>query len=134
MIDEMAARRPDFRPDVKVRLADGQDWFLPRPMVTFTLSFAADDGPGFKRSDLGFGPDYMDLLQRFYDSDGAEQLNAAARMVCRVVRLNYDLDDETLATLLVYRPSDESNLAMWSELVDIATGNPSPKGGPEDDG
>jgi hypothetical protein len=133
-LNEVALRQPTFRGGIPLTLGDGQEWTIPKPVVRFGLSFdEGDDSPTFRRKDLGFGPDYMEVLQSFYDTEGVEQLNVAARMVCRVLKVNYALDNEALATLLPYVPNDDANQAIWGELVAIATGNPNPKIEPEDD-
>jgi hypothetical protein len=135
-VDENAARRPEgFRGDVPIPLGDGQTYFLPRPVVTFGIVLSEEGKPSFKRTDLGFGSPYMEVLQRFHDTDDfGVQMGCLAEMVLWMLRLNYDLSDVELAALLPYRPSDAVNQKMWGDLTEVATGNPSPKGDPEDDG
>jgi hypothetical protein len=134
VLDEVALRRPQFRQDIPVQLGDGQTYWVPKPIVTFGLSFEdGDDHPSLIRKDIGFGRDYMDVLQKFYDTDGVEQLSVAARLVCRVLRVNYDLTNEHLTELLPYSPENDDNQSMWRDLVAVATGSPNPKFEPEDD-
>jgi hypothetical protein len=133
--DEVGLRRPGFRADAPVVLGDGQRWTLPRPVVTFGLTFGDDGEPSLRRSDFGFGPDYMDRLRKFEEGDSTgERINAGVGLVVRLLRFNYALTNDQLAELLPYRESDPENVAMWGSLFAIATGAPDPNDGTAPDG
>jgi hypothetical protein len=133
VLDEKSLRRPGFKEDIPIELADGQQWHVPRPVVEFGMVWGDDGRPTFRRSSLGFGSDHMALLDEFYAASLAEQYNIMAQMACNLLRINYDLDQAALTSLLPYRPSDPANVRMWEALAGVATGNPDPKDEPEDD-
>jgi hypothetical protein len=64
-IVEKSRRRPEFLEDsIAVTLADGQDWFFPRPRIRFVRSRTV---LGFETRS-GFGKEFDGLVSRLRDS------------------------------------------------------------------
>lgn len=128
MRPESETRRPEWVEGSPIKLADGQVYHFRRPVVEFRLSF--DGGkPKFGETKLGtgtadsFGPEFWELLDEFHRAEEADdRLNAYAAMSVWLLRLNYHLDDDAIVELLPFVASDEDNQAMWSAIIDVASG------------
>lgn len=97
MLDERALRRPDFRGGVPVRLADGQEWTLPHPLVLFT----EDDQEGEIREEWNLGPEYAALVAASQTADdGVEVIKTELALFKYLIRLNYDVDQAQLREIL----------------------------------
>jgi hypothetical protein len=87
--DERTARRPGFIEGVGVRLADGQEWFLP------VRDRVVDD------------PEYDAQLAAISEAeDRAEVLRAELALTIFLLTRNYDLSADQLNLLLSFRPDD----------------------------
>lgn len=135
-IDEKTRRRPDFLDGVPVRLADGQEWVLPKPKARFAFS-----GDGYAVQ-LSCGPAVTDEdreYQRLYEaynavtesdeSTDADVIRAQMHLAAALVRRNYDLSDADLGTLLVfaYRDDDEPYYTLKQTVMQLALGRGAPK-------
>jgi hypothetical protein len=122
-IDEKQRRRPDFRGGVPVRMADGQDWTLPRPRVRFV----PDDGPeGFRVYLTGPGDDYADLLAATdAPPDVGGMIRADMALARRLVTTNYDLTGDELVAIVQLgydSENDPDGLAIRLAILDVAHG------------
>jgi hypothetical protein len=138
-LDERALRRPDFVPGMPVRLADGQQWELRRPLVCFE----PHDGPvGFRTClSLDGDDDFQELIDRrdaaFADGARAEIAAVAGVELAigrRLLLANYDLTPDQVRRLLRFaydRDNNPEGVRIRDEVLDVAYGNgpkPSPDG------
>lgn len=130
MRPEIESRKPEFIEGSPIKLADGQTYHFRRPIVEFRLTF---DGGKVKFGEsprLGtgtaetFGDEWYGLLDDFQQAEEQDdRLNAYGALAVYLLRLNYDLADAEVVSLLPFATADEENQAMWSELMDVASGN-----------
>lgn len=133
-LDEQALRRPTWRGDVPVTLADGQVWRLAKPRVRFFPR--RDAGGEFKVAVRLVDADYMAKIERYFttsadDSDVDAFLAAQFDLWAAVLLLNYDLDDEAVGRLLSFGfdPADEAEAETRRILTEVAQGQ-GPKASP----
>jgi hypothetical protein len=107
VLDEKALRRPGFRDDVRVRLADGQEWALPKPRVKMGL-MAGGDGGESVRFHVDFGTEYNRQLSEFYEATGLAYYLATLKLAAILMRANYAIADDDLYSLLVFDFSDSA--------------------------
>jgi hypothetical protein len=112
MFDEVALRRPDFRPGPPVRLADGGWWTFP------ALPERAETGV------VDFGPDYAAAVVAIGEAeDEAERLRAELALAICLLTRNYDLAPDALCALLDCRPGDRALAAMQEAFRRVAQGH-----------
>lgn len=124
MIDEPSKRRPGLDPEActPVVMSDGQVWFLPRPYLTFTPIFR-DGRPAGTWRWLSYGPPIDELIAAVGAAEKVPEFVLA--VVCLgafMLRRNYELEDEELAEVLVYRDGDPESVRIARELCNVATG------------
>lgn len=86
MLDEMALRRSDFLPGVRIRLADGQEWTLPGAP-------SGDPGPeaGGPEPDA-LGADYAGIVAAILEAENeAERRRAELALGIALLARNYRL-------------------------------------------
>ncbi len=137
-IDEKSRRRPDFLPDsLGLTLADGQEWYVPRPRVAFVY---ADTELGFDRvtetGDAEFDhtlQDRVDAWRKAAEADDVPGVIGAQLGIARVLLLrNYDLTTDELRGLVRFRFDAEDPLR--DDILAIAMGQPlTPKPTPAGD-
>lgn len=137
-IVERDRRREDFRPDVPVILCDGQTWYLPHPKVR--LRPALVDGKVVPKTEHSFGPEYLEKVEAYYRSldeevsAGADEfMSALLDLAVSLVRRNYDMTFEEVASILYFEisePIDETNRAMQEALRTTALGQAQKKTSP----
>ena len=137
-IDERSRRRGDFLPDsLGLTLADGQEWYVPRPRVAFVY---ADNDLGFDQvretGDVVFDrtlQDRIDAWRKAAESDDMPGVIGAQLGIARVLLLrNYDLTTDELRNLVRFRFDEEDPLR--DDILAIAMGQPmTPKPTPAGD-
>jgi len=111
MLDETALRRPDFRPGISARMADGQVWYLPAGPDRDPEGAA--EGPAAAADDGGLGRDYEATVAAVLDAeDGAERLRAELALAIVLLAHNYDLGPADYQELL----GSESSGAVLASL------------------
>jgi hypothetical protein len=136
LLDEHALRRPDWREGVPVTLWDGQEWTLPKPVVTGFYPRRNGDGMLEPATGRDLGSAYDELLDQFFvTEDGYEAVKLSLNLAALLLLANYHLTDTDLRRLLYYAlPADsrhEENQAMWETILAVATGRapkPTPVG------
>ena len=124
MIDEKTKRRPTFDEanSAPVVLADGQTWWMPKPWLevrpTFRGGRAVDSAPA-----LTCGPEFDAVKKAVDDAEGDDIITAGATLAAHMMLLNYDLADDQLGTLLVFR----ANQTWLRDACAIANGATAPK-------
>jgi hypothetical protein len=134
VLDEKALRRPGFRDDCRVRLADGQEWSLPKPRIRISRR-TAEDGSRKLVESPQLGPDYATVLEAYESAvesgDGAAL--AMFDLAAALLRENYTLTDQQADTLLEFRPDDPENDVLWGAILSTARGRaPKPSGSGDD--
>lgn len=130
--DEAARRRPgiDAAGSVPVRLADGNEWLVPRPRIdlvpVFKDGILADVGRRYS-----FGEAFYRKQAALADAAGGPAgpyLLAAFDLAIDLLGRNYDLDESDYQALIPYRDSDPASVAMWRAIVAVASGDGPPAG------
>jgi hypothetical protein len=124
VLDERGLLRPecDERNSVPVRLADGNDWLLPKPWVEIHASFRGGKAEATFPI-LTHGPELDALVEAVGEcQDNAAILCGAATLGAYLIRRNYDLDDSQLDQLFAFRPGDADSWGWISAVMDVATG------------
>jgi len=131
VLDEVLKRKPNFdEPNsVRVTLADGQAWAVPKPWLEIRPVFrggkAASNYPAYT-----YGPELDDLLAAIAEAEGQlEQLCAVASLAADLLRSHYDLADEDLDQLLAFRRGDPASAEWVERVIEIAAGRSGPKAG-----
>ena len=130
MLDEKALRKPDFKEGVLVKMADGQEWMLPKPRIRFTPKIT--DGQVEVGGGPSFGPEFdekMDILFGVTEAEPTERLRLKFEVAVRLIMVNYDLKPADLAELIVLEPGDAASEERWDALTDAMMGiapKPSP--------
>jgi len=137
-LDEKALRRPEFAEGVAIRLSDGQEWTLPRPLVSGWYPRRGADGRMLMVRGFDQGAEYDDLTDAYVDLDESDvggQICLLATMAAHLLQLNYSLTDADLKRLLRFGsasvPGGDSE--MWGKIAAVALGNapkPTPVGEP----
>jgi len=123
-LDEIALRNESFSAGVKIKLGDGQEWWFPKPIIEFRLSFEDGKPAQYALSRPTYGLEYWALFDEFVDADGAlDQASALANLAIYLLRRNYNLSNDDMAKLLPYIGDDEEAVSIWREIADIAMGN-----------
>jgi hypothetical protein len=140
-IDEPGRRKPGFRGDVAVVLADGQEWFFPRPYQLYDPG-AGDDEP--VESVWSEGAEYgrlADRLAALSRQDGVtvhELMQARFAQLRFLLRQNYDLTpaEERPLLRLGMGPAVPADIReRTNTLFDLADGAlPAPKAGGDGSG
>jgi hypothetical protein len=123
MIDERSRRREEFQEaSAWVKLADGNEWAIPKPYISIFPSFV--DGKavnGFRH--LTYGPDldaHMEAIRE--EEEPIDRLLLVLTLGAYLLRRNYDLTDAELDDLFVYRFDDERSAEMVKAILDVAAG------------
>lgn len=125
-LDEVARRRPDFAGGVPVRMADGREWTLAKPLVTF----------GYSSGEMGFdvfleapGADgYAEAIRELEEAgeagDMARVVRAHLALGAALLRRNYTLSDHEVGALLrfAYDPGHAEAYARKDAVVAVARG------------
>jgi hypothetical protein len=121
---EQARRKADVDLEVctPITLADGQAWYFPRPWLEIVPHFR--DGKAVDRSRLlTCGPELDLLLEAIAEEeDPAREILSVMTLGGFLLLRNYDLADEDLERLFVYRPRDPASQDMLRSIIDVATG------------
>ena len=109
MRDERELRRPDFRPGLPIRLADGQSWTFPDP----------PDRAG--EDTARFDPEYRALVAALLEAeDDVERLRTELALAIHLLARNYDLRPADYAGILEYPPSAPGLGALQRALHAVA--------------
>ena len=126
--DEKALRRPDFQADsVPVTLANGQEWFFPKPYVELfpKVENGRVVGVGSKITATHLGPEFADLMQKVEDAEGAiSYAETFFPLAVLMLSHNYALPDEAYSELLaVTLGNGKANSdSLFQEVLNVALG------------
>jgi hypothetical protein len=131
MLNELAKRKPNFDEtnSVRVVLADGQSWALPKPWLELRPGFK--DGKSVAAYPVfTYGPVIEALVAVISEADGfLEQISALATLGARLLQFHYELTDADLDQLLAYRRNDPASVGWSAAVMETATGRNGPKVG-----
>jgi hypothetical protein len=129
-LDEKSLRKPGFVEGIKVKLADGQEWMLPKPKLRFKPKII--DGRVEISGGPSFGPEFEDKLDVLFgvtDADPSERLRVKFEVAVRLLAANYNLEPDDFAELIVLEPGDAASDERWEQLSNAIMGiapKPSP--------
>ena len=129
-LDEKSLRKPGFSDGLRITLADGQAWILPKPRIRFRPRIV--DGKVEIGGGPSFGPEFddkLDILFGVVESDPAERLRVKFEVAVRLLAANYDLRPDQFAELIVLEPGDPASEERWEQLSSAIMGiapKPSP--------
>ena len=135
-LDEKALRRPTFKEGWRVKLADGQEWSLPRPVIRWKpvagingqlvdsmVTFRLDGSNRFS----SLVHEYEELADRA-DSTNVDYVNWEIRMATELLLANYDLTIDQIGELIQFaygddaEESDPEGARMRRECMMVARG------------
>jgi hypothetical protein len=122
-LDEKSLRKPAFSAGVKITLADGQEWTLPKPRIRFKPRIV--DGKVEIGGGPSFGPEFddkLDILFGVTEADPSELLRIKFELAVRLLAVNYDLKPENFGELIVLEPDDPASDERWEQLCDAIMG------------
>lgn len=131
-VDEVAARKPGGLFEAKVVLADGQEWFLPKPRVRLSPSGEQT----FKITLNVKGVDkygvYLAALEK--SETGSETVAAELAVARSLLVRNYELADAQIERLMQFSymdgGEDPEGEALREAVMNVALGRgPKPRGG-----
>jgi hypothetical protein len=122
VLNEAEYRRPDFKGDVEVTLANGS-WWIRKPSVKLRRQ-AQPDGSRNVVTLVSISPTFDAALVAYgiAKETGEGLVSAMFGLVVALLRENYDLTDEALDELLVFDGSDPESVETWSVMVNTARG------------
>lgn len=116
MIDQDTRRRPDFKPGVSVRLADGQFWILPVPARCAAADPSIDATP-----EISSYRTYELLLEAITEAvDDSDQFLAELALAIELLGTNYALGHEDYRSLLTFDPLDPARSSLRTDLHSVA--------------
>jgi hypothetical protein len=124
MLDEQAARKPDFRDGTRLPLGDGQEWTFPRPWLRLYPVRGAD-GKLSVGGGPGYGNEYDDLVDELVDCDPDDTTRRLAlqfRLAACLLQRNYNLTDRDLKRLLAVDLADSGCEARWARINQVLLG------------
>jgi hypothetical protein len=127
VIDEKSRRTDafDLATSAAITLADGRQWFIPKPWVA--LFPVIRDGKCITSfSSLTCGPDLDALIADIREVDGPDQIHAILSLGAFLLRRQYTLSDSELETLFVWTGDERTN-EMLDTIMRTATGADPPK-------
>lgn len=128
MLNEASLRRPTFslEDSVAVVMADGQEWFLRRPVLRLRPKFAGGRATSSTMQPfLEGGSELVSLLEAI-TADG-DFVQAAINIGAYLLGFNYDLADEHLEELFSFPASCDGEIGWMRQIVQIANGVDVPK-------
>jgi hypothetical protein len=124
VLDEKSLRKPEFAADsVAVRMADGQDWYLPKPWVA--LAPVVKNG---RVVSLGsrtmFGPEFDALVDAVGKAEAdLDTIAAVFAVAVDLIGRNYAIPDVGYEEILRYRSDDDISRDTLVTIMEIARGN-----------
>jgi hypothetical protein len=129
MLNEAEKRKPNFseRNSAAVVLADGQEWWIPKPWLEIRPVFRGGKADGAYPA-YGYGPDLNRMIERVAEAElFTDQVAAVATLAASLLCWQYDLSDPDLDQLLAYRRNDPDSVEWTRLVIEIATGRSGPK-------
>ena len=122
LLDEVALRLPTFTEGVRLKLADGQEWEVPRPRFALFPMFDAD-GSVRVASKTTFGPELEYFLEGDRnEEDPLEDIGRRFKIMVKLLQANYDLKPEDLGRLLEFNMADPFLAEIWRGIGRVLIG------------
>jgi predicted O-methyltransferase YrrM len=129
MLDEKALRNDKFDEvnSVRLVLADGQAWAIPKPWLVVRPVFR--EGKVVTAYNvLTYGQAVDELIEAVADTDSVVgHISAVASLAAYFLQWHYSLTDRDLDGLLAYRSGDAESMEWLKRVMEIATGSDGPK-------
>lgn len=121
MLNEAECRLPGFSGGHKIRWPDGQEWWVPAPMIRLAPMF---DGAGrveSLRAMTDLGPELDELVQAVEQAEDARaETIAVMTLGLWMLRRNYDIPDHEAPDLLAWTVDGDNDHLI--EILRVATG------------
>ena len=137
MLDEIALRKPEsFVEGHRVPLEDGKRWSIRRPRIRLRPVWGKPETVNVNGKDMTFdvsikhevsyGPDFKEFTDLLFSDETNEYalLRAQFGLLVGLLRENYELTDDDIATLVAVTPGDPDSDARWSEIRRAIAGLP----------
>lgn len=128
MKPEPECRRPEFSEGCKVKLADGQEWTFPKPILSLAPYRKEDGSLGLQRR-APFGAEFAAMFDRYIDKMAGEtEDDLLAFLTLRVVLAvellsrNYDLTDDEIQELFILDLDSPESTAMCHAIDEVLQG------------
>jgi hypothetical protein len=129
VLNETEKRKPTFDQanSAPVKLADGQEWWLPKPWLQIHAAFqdgkAVSDWPV-----LTYGPEIDELIKAVGEcKDYLAILCGVASLGAYMIQQNYELTDQDLDGLFAFRPGVPESWDWTKTVMETAIGSAGPK-------
>lgn len=117
-------RRKDFDPEdcTPITLADGQEWYFPRPWLAIVPIVRGAEAVAEARH-VSFGEDLDVLLEAIAaEEDPVAQIRHVVTLAIFLLGRNYDLESDEYPRLLTYYVGNPESEAMIAAIIDVALG------------
>jgi hypothetical protein len=124
MRTEAELRRPDFTGGTPVRLADGNEWSIPRPVIRISPRLDDAGKVAGLSARTTFGAEFDDLIRSIQEPpEGANRVTLLLTLAVDLLDKNYTLTPEEKAEVLTFDMGDEAGEQMLFDVYDVAVGN-----------
>jgi hypothetical protein len=128
-INEESLRSARFRGGEPVIL-EGVTYYLPKPNIEYLPIFSGGQVTE-SRAATDLGPGFETALTDLDDDDSEKPfLNRMVQVGAALLTFNYNLDDDALGRLLIFRPNDEANQEFFKAVIGTARGTYAEKQSP----
>ena len=124
MVIEPSKRREtiDLENSEPIVMADGQTWWLPKPLLILTPVFE-NGKPVNHWNCFRYGTELDQVLEMIPAAqDNAQAVVITIGLAAKLLLHNYDLTDEELSQVLFYRIGDPDSDRILRDVIDVATG------------
>jgi hypothetical protein len=125
LFDEANYRRENFSLEhsTPLVLSDGGTWYFPRPVIAIHPTFRQGKPTGEHWEFFEYGAELDDLIASIGQTeDHVERVVRIMALAAKLLLHHYDLPDDVLAKILVFR-DDDASLSLLRTVINIATGN-----------
>lgn len=126
MLDEVALRSSDFLEGIRIKLGDGQEWSFRRPRIRLVPTRGES---GFFVSKMKPAPGQGKILEEAFeamwnltDKAGLDMWNLRFGAAVELLRSNYNLDEDQIASLLYWDTEEEECTDRWREIDNLIRG------------
>ena len=121
---ERARRKCDFDAEgcTPIRLADGQEWYFPRPWLAI-VPIVRDKEAVAEARHVSFGEDLDVLLEAIAaEEDAIAQIRHVVTLAIFLLGRGYDIASDEYPRLLTYYVGNPASDSMIEAIIDVALG------------
>jgi len=118
-MNERDFRRENFRGDVAVVLADGQEWYFPEPVIRYVPA----PPPERRKRVSSLGDEHLTKAESVSSAVTADDLIASELdLAAWMLLLNYDLTYEQIAELVQFDYREGADQGMRDAILEVSLG------------